>query len=101
MSKVFNKMSEEPDYLSNGMKSILFGLVGIVSCIMAAYFTPPGIGSYLLFYGVPVLCGFIAIIYGTTGLINNEKRGLALVGLLIGIISLLSFRIYWHGWDFC
>ena len=94
MSEEFNKMSEEPDYLSNGMKSILFGLVGIVSCIMAA-----PLGSSLLyfylFYGVPVLCGFIAIIYGTTGLINNEKRGLALVGLLIGIISLFSFRIYY------
>ena len=82
--------------LSKGMKSIIFGMVGIFSFLLSMLLTEfLNLPIALLYWGLPMVCGITAVVIGIIGLRKDEKRALSLVGMLLGLLSMYSFPLFY------
>ena len=82
--------------LSKGKRSIIFGIVGIISFLLSMLLTEfLNLPIALLIWGLPMVCGIIAVVIGIIGLRKDEKRVLALVGVLFGLLSMYSDTLFY------
>ncbi len=76
---------------------IIFGILELFHCLLMIS-SPPFWGK-CLFYGLCPLVGTIGIIFGIKG-INSSKRGFAILGLMMSLISIFLPLYYFIDWTF-
>lgn len=78
-----------------GIVSLILGLISIpITGVMAALISVNNLwlelfGAMVLASVIGWLVPFIAIIFGIVGFIKDESKGMAIAGLILGIVSLL------------
>ena len=79
----YNEMNGEPQKgQSNGLgiASMVLGIVSIVSICCS---------TYIPF--IPIVPGVIAVVLGIVQIVKNEKKGMAIAGIICGAIGLIIY----------
>lgn len=67
-----------------GIMSIILGLIGFIFTLFI---------QSLLFSLFGIIFAIVALIFGVLGVMNNASRGISIIGILIGIVDIISWII--------
>jgi hypothetical protein len=68
-----------------GILSFSFALVGLVGALFGVFGSTLSVGLWLFFFGFE----FAALVLGFMGIFRDERKGLAITGLILGGIALI------------
>ena len=72
-----------------GALALVFGLVSLLLGWLIIIFVPL-YGTYVLY----AVCG-LAIVFGIIGIIKDDSKGMAITGMILGIIALVLWGFLW------